>query len=478
MNRHAAMALACLLLVGPAQGQQDEQAPPPRPLPRPLALQEVLQSVDRFYPLIRAVEQERQIARGRLTSAEGAFDLNLIGRSSYINGSFDSERHALGFEQALAPFGLTVFGGYRISGGKFPVYYGDRETGDGGEVSAGVAIPLLRGREIDSRRANLQKAQIDVQMADPNILVRRIDVARAAARAYWSWAAAGQQVRVADRVLKLAQQREKYLEEQVKAMKLPRIALTDNRRMIVDRQARLVAAQRVYQQAALILSLYLRNQDGSPRIPDPETIPTLPDAAAAPDEPQRQQDIRAALARRPELAQLELRRQRLEVDLRLAENQTLPGLGVIVRGAQDMGFGKKDLDRYTYEAGLALDVPLQRRDARGRIQAIQGELVQVQAQLQLQQDRVINELLDVYSDLERAYELVRQSRQAARLAVEMRQAEKEQFDAGKSNLIFLNLRELAEAEAEIQVVAALAQYQRALADYAAALGVDLSRPLP
>ena len=43
----------------------------------PLTLQEVLDSLEENYPLLRAIEQERILAGGRLLSSMGAFDLNL-----------------------------------------------------------------------------------------------------------------------------------------------------------------------------------------------------------------------------------------------------------------------------------------------------------------------------------------------------------------------------------------------------------------
>ena len=73
--------------VAPALKPGDEPPAPPKVLPTllgaatsvggPLGLDEVLDSVERSYPLLRAAEQERAIAGGRLVSAMGAFDLNL-----------------------------------------------------------------------------------------------------------------------------------------------------------------------------------------------------------------------------------------------------------------------------------------------------------------------------------------------------------------------------------------------------------------
>ena len=52
----------------------------------------------------------------------------------------------------------------------------------------------------------------------------------------------------------------------------------------------------------------------------------------------------------------------------------------------------------------------------------------------------------------------------------MEEAELRKFELGKSNMLFVNLRELARAEAQFQEVDALVQYHQAHADYQAALG--------
>ncbi len=465
-------------VVAPQNAPQPPALPAPQPVPVvPLGLGDVLASVDRHYPLVRAAEQQRIVAAGDFQSAEGAFDLNLRAFESTIGGSYASQRAGVGVDQAIPLFGASLSAGWRLGQGNFPVYYGDRATAQGGEFSAALILPLLRDRATDKRRATLQKANLDRQIAEPVIQLQRIDIARAASVAYWNWVATGQQYLIAQQILGLAKKRDQQLAELVGAQKVAPIVRTDNQRLIVDREAKLVAAFRQYQQAALALSLYYRDTTGARAVPVPAQLPVLPEIPPPPSTEQRGQDLNLALLQRPELQRLRLQREKLEVDLRLAENQQLPGVNMALRGAQDVGSGKKDLDRYTYEAALGVDVPLQRRDAKGRALSARAAMAQVMAQEQFARDKITTELSDLLSALERAYELRERGREMLRLAKQMQEAENELFLQNKSNLIFLNLRELATAEARVVEISALAQYLRALAEYQSALGIDLSQPL-
>lgn len=469
--------------------------PPPRPLPpepvagqgdsstagKPLVLEEVIASVETNFPLLLAVVQEQGITSGQLLSAQGAFDLNLRAREFGQLGTFDSQRFNVGVDQNTAWNGLSYYAGYRQSVGDFPIYYGDRKTGDGGEFRAGVLIPLLAGRAIDRRRATLQQAAITRAIADPVIAAQRLDFVRAASRAYWTWVATGRRYQVAQSVLNIAEDRDNQLAELVQRGAVAEIERTDNQRVIVERQARLIAAERAWQQASIALSLYFRGPNAEPQIP---SATRLPKDVAEPlpfDRALVAKDIEIAIQQRPELQRLRLQTERTAVELELARNQMLPGLNLGLEGAQDAGFGSSfsktplvtgtQLDRASYVASLQLDLPLQRRDARGRAQAAQAALTQIKFQEQFQRDRIKAELQDAASALERSYELLKKARENVAVARKVETGERERFTRGQGTIVILNLRELVAAEASFAEVDALAEYYRSLADYQAALGV-------
>jgi outer membrane protein TolC len=444
----------------------------------PITIEQVMASVDAFFPQIRAAEQERQLAAGAQLSARGAFDIVARSHSLFSGETYDNQRYGVSLEQQTPFHGLSYFAGYRLGAGGYPVYYGDRKTADGGEFRAGMILPLLRNREIDRFRAGVAKADIDRQLAEPSILRQRIAIARAAARAYFDWVATGQRYFIDRDLLDIARTRDDQLARRVAAGNLAEFERQDNRRLIVEREAALVISLQRFQQAAIALSIFLRDGQGRPFIASLPHLPPLYTPNGPPDGEQLQKDLDVALVSRPEVQQLLLAREKVNVDLRLAENQMLPALNATLSASQDVGFGEKSpqsssrLNRQVGEAGLVFDVPLQRRDARGRILAGQAALAQIAANEQFAREQITVELQAAANSLQRTFDLLRRGRDNRLQNAYMEEGERRLFDVGKSDLLRVNLRELDAVRARQLEIEAAAEFYRALADYEAARGAD------
>ena len=458
-------------------GRADDAGPEaaPEEIPAPhgdLSLDDVLRSVYASYPLLRIAVEQRTIADGQLLQAHGAFDFKMKGGgTSGPLGFYQTNRFGAGFEQALFTGG-EVFAGYRIGRGNFQPWFGERETNDGGEFKAGFLIPLLQNRRIDSRRAAIFRAAFGRDAVEPDILLQLIDFVRAASYTYWEWVAAGRGVQIEQALLGIALERKEGLQKRIDRGDLRRIELTDNERLIVSRRAALIDAQRKLQQAAIKLSLFYRRTNGQPVLPADGSLPSdFPDAEPY-DDQQLDADIQAALASRPETQFLDFVRQQLEVDLQQARNLYLPEVHIGAAASQDVGAAasaKGDKTPFELEAALMVSVPLQRRKALGKLQATQGKLVQVQAKSQFASDKIATDVQNAVVALKAAYQRIAQARQSVQLNQTMEEAERRRFNAGDSNLLIVNLREQATADARKTLVAALLEYFLAQADYRAAL---------
>ncbi|NOY29885.1 MAG: TolC family protein [Planctomycetes bacterium] len=441
----------------------------------PLQLQDVIDSVYTSYPLLEAAFLSRSIAEGELLSTRGEFDLQLQGGgTSGPLGFYETNRFGAGARQALFSGG-EIFGGYKIGRGNFQPWFGERETNDGGEFSAGISIPLGQNREIDARRAALFRATYGRDAVDPDIQTQSIAFVWEASSAYWQWVAAGRNHQIVRSLLKIAQQRNQRLSHRVDAGDLPRIELTDNQRLIVSREAALIGAQRKLQQSAIKLSLFLRTPDGRPRVPVEAQLPEDFPEAASVDAEQLESDIVIAMLNRPELASLGFLQKQLDVDLAQARNLYLPAVDAGLFASQDVGgaaSSSRDKSPFELEASLQVSVPLQRRKARGKMQAIEGKLQQLSAKIEFTQDKITADVQQVFAARLAAYDRIAKARENLKLAHTMEQAERRKFDLGDSNLLLVNLRELATADAEKLVLQAMLDYFQAQTDYRAALALD------
>jgi outer membrane protein TolC len=450
--------------------------------PEPLTLEDVLKSVLLSYPLLQAVERERGIAAGKLTTAMGAFDtkVNMAGQS-LAPGTYENYRSDFGFSQQFMTGGISAFGGFRTGFGDFPTYNLGQKTADAGEWRGGLNIPLARDREIDRARASRAQAALDVSLAEPTIERSRLDYMKSAARTYWNWLGSGERYAATERLLDLATERDKQLSLKVTSGIVANIERVDNQQNIALRNGLIVQADRALQQSSIELSLYHRDESGQPLLARRSRLSPVPEPVEPTIELYEQSITRASSAR-PEFQRLSLQREKLLVERKLAVNQTLPGIDGQLMGNQDAGYGRSPLsgpnglDRQVLQAALVFQMPVQRRDAFGKIQTLDSQLTQLNRQLSYAEDQVRAEVQDAFSLLERAYEFHEQSKLRLELARLVALAEREQLRLGRSDVLRVTLREQAKFEAELAEVNARQEYWRAESDLRAAdtsLGLNL-----
>jgi outer membrane protein TolC len=165
-----------------------------------------------------------------------------------------------------------------------------------------------------------------------------------------------------------------------------------------------------------------------------------------------------------------------QIELQLAQNQLLPAVDGLIQGSHDVGrptkgTGDSRLDRANFEVGVRVDVPVQRSDARGRVQTAQARIAQLLQQERFAVDSITAEVQDTLSALERAYVQREQAARASRWALAVEKGELASFLVGGGDLLRVVLREQATFEQQLLEVDANQEYFRALADYQAALGL-------
>ncbi len=441
----------------------------------PLPLQQVQSSVIEQFPLVIAAVQEAQVAAGKQQAAQGAFDVKLVAESLNMpQGYYKNYRHLVKAEQPTFAGG-AVYGQYRVGDGFFQPWYGERETNEGGEFKLGIAAPLLRGRSIDERRAEIYRADLQAGAVDPLVRQQQIESLLVASYVYWSWVGAGQMYLTTNGLLKVAEERNRGLQRQVELGNLPRTEVQQNERLIAGREAKLIEANRKLQGAAVKLSLFLRDAAGDPIVPTVNQLPLSFPPITDPRQQPLEDAVAAALDRRPELQLLQIDRQLVNVDLQLGENELLPNLTAVLESSKDVGgpaSSKRDKTPFELEAGLLFDVPLQRNKAQGKIQAARGKLSQLTLKQQYTVNKIVAEVQDAQLARVAAFERVGKTRQNAALAKELVQAEYRSFALGNSDLLRIAIQEGAELDAQLLEVEAVQDYFQAEAQYQAALGVS------
>jgi outer membrane protein, heavy metal efflux system len=429
-------------------------------------LEDVLESVRKHYPPLMAALEEKSIADADLLAAQGRFDFTLRARTDNdAFGYYENSRVDFGFDQPISNSGLSFFGGYRVGSGDFADYDGKLDTRSLGEIRSGFRLPLLRDRNIDSRRGEVAKARIGQQLANLSIDQQKLVILQTAMRRYWDWLAAGRRLAVTRDILKIAETRQQLIEEAVTGGQLPAIEAADNRRAILQRRSQVVEADRLFQQTAFELSLFYRDDAGRPNVLGLDRLP--PDFPTAIDlDPARlDSDVRLALSRRPDLVRLSAQKDSLEVDARLAENARKPALDVVTGFTAEGGSGSVRRGPQELKTALVFEFPWQNRTATGRLAAAEARIRQIAQREKFLREQITTEVNDAASAVRASFQRWKILNEEVQVAQQLQDAEKARFDLGEGTLFILNLREQATVDAAVREISAQADFHRAMAVY-------------
>ncbi len=445
----------------------------------PLLPEEVLAASEAHFPTILKALADRQAAQGRVTEALGAFDLVFSADGfDWVEGFYDGT--ALGGKalKPLRPLGAQVYGQYSLSNGDFPIYQDENFTNTGGTAKLGLLFSLLQNRDIDPRRFGEIDAGLALQQADLEVLLTKVGVQQRALSAYWRWVATGQQLAVYENLLAIALEREGGLQREVDSGRRAQIFITENRQNITRRQTLTTAARRDFQVAANQLAFYLRGHDGEPLEPTAQRLPAEPQLSAMPPVPAAASlDVPELLARRPELQILQTGAERALQKIALSENELEPRLDLnfeIAEGFGAIGEGGASRDGTDFIVGFTFTVPLERRQAKGRITQAQAELESLRQEQRRVEDQVEIELRNILLELDIARQLMMLAEQDVELSETMRQAEIRRFEQGASDFFLVNIREETAADARVRYYGALQRTRVAQANFDAAT-VNLPR---
>jgi outer membrane protein TolC len=430
---------------------------------QPLRFEEVLRSVTAHDPRIRQAVEEVRRAEGVTTEARGAFDPRLDGDVGLTTGAYYDLRSAnTELRQPTSLWGSEIYVGYRVGIGlnaRYPTYL-DNQTLSGGELRAGIELPIWRGGVIDEPRSKRARALQLEEAAQQDLSSTALNLELAAAGAYWKWVSAGQKLEVTKSLLRLAEDRDAQLRERLAAGSIAEFDVTDNERILLERRAFFVSAQRAFEAASFELSLFLRDTAGNSVVPNTSRLPA--DSVAKAESVEIDDAIMSrVLSCHPELGAARARLEAAEVDVKLTRNQLAPELRGLFEYSRDLGEFTGDVLDVTlpgnvFKAGLALSMPLLFRDERGRASAARAKVAANRAGVEFLEDQLSARVRDAASAVRAAYERVDLTEQVVGVAMELARGERRRFDVGSSNLIFVNLREQQAAMAHVQRIDAVA----------------------
>ncbi|MEM0927446.1 MAG: TolC family protein, partial [Planctomycetota bacterium] len=167
--------------------------------------------------------------------------------------------------------------------------------------------------------------------------------------------------------------------------------------------------------------------------------------------------------------------RQVQLDRRLAGNNLLPRVDLITEASQDFGQpATKSDDKGEFEliVGVTTEVPMQLSKARGKLRETNAKIGQIDQKLRLTRDKIATDLQIAHANIELAAQIVEQSEEAFRIALESAIRLRSGFEKGYADIIKLNLLEEKANESEIKLIKAQRDWFVAIGMLQMILGLD------
>ena len=433
-------------------------------------LEDLQLMVFKYHPIIKQAALLSEAARANVLQSLGYFDPALkagfgrkvFGDTEYYN-RWNSE---LKIPLWLAGADLKI--GYDRNVGTY--VDPETKTNNNGLSAVGISIPLGQGLIIDARRNTLRQSKIMVQYAEADQLKQINGVWYNIVKDYWNWYYAHKQNELIGEGLDLAERRFKALSTQTLLGDKPAI---DSVEAYITVQERIIQKEKTaieLQNARLVLSNHLWNQDGNPLELPADAIPQVIDETNRPNPQVLDSLLAQSSTQHPELVKLRSKGAQLAIENSYRREMLKPKLNVIGNLISSRtGFnsnipGYYDFNWSNYKVGVEFAFPLFLRAERGKLREV--KIKQLENNLELKQfDREIkNNIVTSYNDL---------SAYAAQLAVQRQSianqqilvtGENQKFALGESTLFLINSRETKLIDMKIKQESMISSYQKTIAE--------------
>lgn len=420
----------------------------------------------KHYPKIFASYDKIKAAEGELLSSKGAFDINL--KQSYQDrsrGYYDGKIYDAQIEKQFGFFGSKVYTGYRKSYGSFPDYEGENRTNSGGEYRAGVKFSLLKNRDIDENRLGLILGNLGISEAKIELENIKARIVTDSTKAYWIWVSYGQILKVYEELYDLSVQRQKQLETRAAKGDVANIVLVENQKNLLKRKSALKKAQQDFENSAIYLSLFFRDENSNPLKPNNNQLPEADFKALESKEIQTQKGIENAILNRPEIKMIKVELEKQNSELKYSKNLLNPELDIDFGVSKDKGNGDEATSQSNNYAKFNFSLPLQMSEARGKIAKDQSKINALKQEQKLLEEQITAEVKRIANNIENISQIYSYLTEETSLAKVLQNAEVEKFKHGASNFFLVNLREQDLAYTKISAIESFKELKSNIAEY-------------
>ncbi|NBO60327.1 MAG: TolC family protein [Flavobacteriia bacterium] len=410
-----------------------------------------IERLKQHHPLLRISDLQPQMGSAVLLKAKGNFDPKIYGnldqkyfdgKQYYSNGDFGIKYPSF--------LGLTFKAG--LEGNRGTYLDPQAKTPSGGLFYGGVSANLGQGLFIDSRRAELRNAAINLKSTQEERRLQINQLIYQGGYAYWDWFLAYHSVVILQEAYEVALQR-------FNAVKT--ISILGDRAFIDTVEAGLQVQNRLTLLRDAQANLQESNNALSTFLWDENLIQSMLNEGAKPEETN---EIRSSLplvewndsllTNHPYLKINHFKLEMLNVDRKLKSDRLKPYVELNYNLLNEpVNYNPlSDLDINDYKWGVSVAMPLFLRKERGdaalaglKIQETEAGILQLRAQLALKIKNALIDLNNSFTQLQIYQQTVNDSKK-------LLDAERNMFDNGESSLFLVNMRELAYVQSQLKLL--------------------------
>jgi outer membrane protein TolC len=369
---------------------------------------------------------------------------------------------------------------------------------------------LLQGLSINANRRFITIAKNNREISDVAFRSQAINTVAQIENIYWDLVSAYDDVRVKERSLGLAQKTLSDNKKQVEIGTLAPIEVTRAESAVASGQQDLIVSQTNLQLQQLLMKNALTRNMTDPQLAAAPVVPTSSMELPRQEPVVPIQDlVNDALQHSPDLAQSRIDLANRDITKRATRNELLPSVdlvswygssaiagntnpflctgtvgqsvcgGTIPPPVQPTGFGDAFTNLFGYNhpdyaVGLSVNVPIRNRAAQADQVRSELEYRQAQTRLQQLQNQIGIQVRNAQFSVQQNRARVEAAMSARQLAVESLNAEQKKYALGASTntLVLQAQRDLAQAEAN--VVIAMAAYEKSKVELDRVMGLTLT----
>jgi outer membrane protein TolC len=428
---------------------------------------------------VRVAGYDRDVSEADVTVLKGEFDPSLNATVSEDFSRRSTASMLQNSEERINRYDFSLGGKVLTGTGYEFKWTNQRDMADStflsinpyyaSEAALTLTQPLLKGFGTDTQGARIESAKSTWERYRFEYDERVVTMAAETARAYWDIVTASNRLEVSVKALDLAGKVHDEVRAKIETGAMAAVEIYSVEAEVATKEEALLNAQKMLENAQDKLKSIMNLKELSTRI---EAVSAPP----APTEiPSEESVAEAALKNRKDYLKLYAERAGRETLAAYFKNQRLPQLDVFGKyGLNGLGAQYEDAinemdpkDRYSWQMGIKLTVPLGNRAAKGNYNKARYEFLRIEALIEDARRNVIMESREAVRSLQYAQKRIAAVHKTLIAAQKRFEAEQERFKAG-----ITTLNDALRFQNEY--VSALFEEKKALADHAQAL-VELRR---